>query len=476
MGDVRVALAGALSSRRAEMPELIRVDQYYRGIQDRPYIPKRAEAEFGGMVTKSLENWLPLIVSTVAQNLRVEGYRRSDKPEDLEPWGYWADNLMDSRQAQVHRAALTFGKAYVSVMPGTSPITGQPAPVIRPMSPLSVTGFSEDPDADWLDLVVRSLGKVVQGEDTFLRWEVWDDEAVSEVWQPEGTDDPAEWRVVASEAHGMDRCPVVVFRNRWADSPTTMTHELGEVSPLMPIQDRINSTTFDMLVAQSYSAFRQRWATGIQIPKDPKTGRPVETFQAAVDRVWATPGDKVRFGEFEQTDLSGYLSSREAAIKAMAAIAQVPPHSFASGVANISADALTALETGLSRKVHERQTIFGEAWGQVFRLAAYAVGDASNAQDTEARVIWHDAEARSLSQTVDALGKAHQMLGVPQQALWERIPGVTTFDVEAWRALKVQEDEAAERRGLSLIMGADHTGRDTEQDAGPVASDYVAAA
>jgi hypothetical protein len=35
-----------------------------------------------------------------------------------------------------------------------------------------------------------------------------------------------------------------------------------------------------------------------------------------------------------------------------------------------------------------------------------------------ARVSWQDMSVRSLSQAVDAYGKAAQMLGVPEQALW----------------------------------------------------------
>jgi hypothetical protein len=60
--------------------------------------------------------------------------------------------------------------------------------------------------------------------------------------------------------------------------------------------------------------------------------------------------------------------------------------------------------------------------------------------DTSAQVVWRDTEARSLAATVDALGKLTQMLGVPPQSLWERIPGVTQQDVEAWKAQAATAD------------------------------------
>lgn len=47
--------------------------------------------------------------------------------------------------------------------------------------------------------------------------------------------------------------------------------------------------------------------------------------------------------------------------------------------------------------------------------------------------MWRDTEARSLSTTVDALGKLAQMLNVPVEELWERVPGVTKTDVDRWR-------------------------------------------
>jgi hypothetical protein len=60
-----------------------------------------------------------------------------------------------------------------------------------------------------------------------------------------------------------------------------------------------------------------------------------------------------------------------------------------------------------------------------------------------AEVRWRDTEARSLSQTVDALGKLSALLHVPEQELWERVPGVTQQDVARWRAAAKANDSLA---------------------------------
>src|SRR5690606_16802977 len=57
----------------------------------------------------------------------------------------------------------------------------------------------------------------------------------------------------------------------------------------LPLIDAINKTMLDMLVASEYTAAPQRWATGVEIPLDPKTGLPMKTYQSGADRLWTAP-------------------------------------------------------------------------------------------------------------------------------------------------------------------------------------------
>lgn len=51
-----------------------------------------------------------------------------------------------------------------------------------------------------------------------------------------------------------------------------------------------------------------------------------------------------------------------------------------------------------------------------------------------------------MSQAVDALGKAAQMLLIPPSALWARIPGVEKSDVEEWMELAEAGDPIQKMR------------------------------
>ena len=186
-----------------------------------------------------------------------------------------------------------------------------------------------------------------------------------------------------------------------------------------------------MPTAEQFAAFRQRWVSGMVV--EDEEGRPRAPFQAAVDRLWVAESNETKFGEFSQTDLGGYLKSAEETIRHIATASQTPPHNLLGQMANLSAEALNAARDGLNSKIAERKSTFGEAHEQTLRLAARAAGETSGWNDTSAQVVWRDTESRSLAQTVDALGKLTQMLQVPPEVLWERIPGVTQQDVERWK-------------------------------------------
>jgi hypothetical protein len=198
----------------------------------------------------------------------------------------------------------------------------------------------------------------------------------------------------------------------------------GEVEQLFELQNQVDLTTFALLVAQHYGAFRQRAIIGWVADSEEVA------LKASAQRLWQFEDPDVKLFEFGQTDLGGYLESREASLRHAASLSQTPVHELLGSLVNLSAEALVAAEAGYRRKVAERQIIFGEAWEQTLEVAGAMAGLPI---DPTSEVRWRDTESRALAATVDALGKMAQMLGIPPQELWDRIPGVTQQDVERWR-------------------------------------------
>lgn len=381
------------------------------------YLPRDARSTMRDFAAKSRTNYLPLVVDVLAQSMRVVGYRPARASEESPAWDIWQANGFDARQSGVIRSTLRYGTSYVVVTPG------DPAPVMRGVAAMSLTAAYAEDDDDWPMWALRGMGGG--------SYRLYDAEQVYYL----GVEDDT-WKFIESREHGLGVCPVVRFRDRMEIDDEL---PLGVVEALIPIQHRLDETVFGLLTAQHFAAFRQRAIIGWEVPKD-ADGNPVAPLDASARKVWTFADPDVKVQDLGETDITRYIASKDAAVRDMSAISQLPPQAFLGAVANMSAEALAAAEAGKDRRAQEIETSMGESFEQMLRLASLAAGDTTGAEDTSSEVRWADTTARSLAQAVDALGKAAQMLGVPPQGLWHMIPGVTDQDLQRWEALAAQGD------------------------------------
>lgn len=408
------------------------IRQYWKGRQQLPaVIPSSAPAEVRQMARIARVNVCDIVVEALTQSTFVDDFR-AEVNEDgqrldrsLSVWDVWQANRFDRRQEGVHRAAYGYGTSYVTVLPG------DPVPKMAGKSPRHMTAlYGEDPD--WPTWALENAGRGL--------WKLYDDEAIYYV----GTESNSlRLNHLETRIHGMGICPVVRYRDAEdldADDEVASGfghHDvgivLGQVAPLIKLQDQIDLTTFNLLVAQHYTAFRQRYIMGWVADSEQ------QKMKAAASQLWTFEDhpDDVQAGEFSQTDLSGYIKSREASLRHSATLSQTPVHELTGELVNLSAEALAAAEAGRDRKVDLRQTSLGESHEQTFQLVGMLIGEEIPA---DSEVVWRDTSASAFSAQVDALGKLSQMLGVPPQELWERVPGTTRQEIERWKASAAEGD------------------------------------
>ena len=420
--------------RKSEGEKLDRIHDYWRGKQDYPILPANTPREVKHLAAMSRVNMAKLVVDVLAQALFVDGFREPRAAvNDQAVWAIWQANRMDARQIGVHRATAAYGASYMVVAPGT------PHSVLRGRSPRRMTTLFDELDDEW---PVYALDANVQG--TTVSYRLYDDQAVyflEDRVERYRLDNALELtedvEFLGASEHGLGVCPVVRFRNQEdLDDDSCL---LGEIEPVIPLQDQIDHTTFGLMVAQHFQSFKQRYIIGWAAATE------AAAAQTAASRMWAFEDTDVKVGEFGEVNLGGYLDSRTATTELLATISQTPPHHLLGKLVNLSAEALAAAEVGQRRKVAERETTWGESWEQTLRLAADAEG--IEVSDS-AEVRWRDTEARSMAQTVDALGKIAQMLGVPVQELWPMIPGVSDQDIERWRVTAQQQDALTSLTGM----------------------------
>lgn len=433
-----------ITTNRDEDTRLATVAEYLTGTYaPKAYIPRKAGsraalAEYMGILQRSRQPVLSLVVDSLGQNLFVDGYRPKRSSENMPGWDHWQANRMDARQAMLHRSSIAYGASYLVILPGN------PVPIWRPVSPRRMRAvYADRVNDEW---PIYALESWTEGTPNgpVQRLRLYDAEATYSLTRSQGLGRVDAVTVDKVEEHGTGVCPVVRYLGD-ADLDGTA---VGEVEPLIPLQDQLDAATFHIEMAQQYAVHRQRWVTGMAVPED-DDGNPVEPFKAAIDRLFVAEDSDTKFGEFAQTEIKSWLDAREATLRAIAIKSQTPPGYMLGQMANLSAEALAATEAPAQRRSGSYRTSFGESHEQAFRLDALQSGDEVGWLDMAAQVVWRDTESRSLAQVADALGKMAAQLGVPARGLWEKIPGVTDQDLAQWEELR--STQAAESARLAAV-------------------------
>ena len=423
-----------------------RFDAYYRGRQGRRFIGTKYRELFAKIFEGYAENFCGVVVDAVEERLDIEGFRfprptpgaiasnpdaaDGGEPDsiastDADAWRIWQDNGLDARSQIAHTEALVKSVVYVLVSPfprervfGRSPrITIEdPCSTIVELAPGTterIVGMKR-----WTD-AAGTLLATLYFPDRIEKWRArerrWANQYSSGVtgqvtWE-ERYVDGEPWPL----PHTLGVVPLVPLVNR----PRLDGSGQSEIEQIIPIQDAINTIAINELVASETAAFPQKWATGIEIPIDPETGKPTEPWKPDIDAIMATKVADAKFGQFVAAELAQYGGAIDARIKRIASITRTPYHYFLDhGGQPPSGTSLRSSETGLVRKARRRSRQFGEGWEEVMRLAFKTLGD-DRAGISDAATVWANPESLTESEHMDALSKARTSLLVPLEVLWE---------------------------------------------------------
>jgi hypothetical protein len=202
--------------------------------------------------------------------------------------------------------------------------------------------------------------------------------------------------VFAGDSLEQIRTPHSELRNPYNVVPLfhfSNTSEIGtfgksELQQAIPIQNGLNKAVLDMLVAMEYSAFRQRWVTGLEV-EYADDGTPIPPFKGGVDRIWLSSNPAANFGDFNTTDLDQFLKVKDSFRIDMAGVTGTPLHYFLQNERGFaSAEALSRAEARFLAKVRDRQKAFGQTWA---RLMSFALEIAGLGKDIRIQTRWDDA-------------------------------------------------------------------------------------
>ena len=380
--------------------------------------------KFRRMAGLATTNLTGLAVEATAERMNVEGIRIGDEPNaDKGVWDdVWQRSNFDAGSQDAITSALVYGRSFVSVGP---PVGG------------AATLNYEDPRQ-----VIVAHGNSGERICAFKRFtDEWTGRTFGTMYFPdsvvkmvrEGNEPNHRWLARDGEqsvvANPFGEVPFFELQNKLTGSVRS------EVAPLEVPQLLLNQTMFNIEAIAEWGAFRQKWATGIEVAIDPVTNKPIPPFEANVSKLFVG-GDGAQFGDFNATDLTPHINLAREIAAHMARLSRVPITYFLSNISNLGGDALALLISGLVLKCERRVKGYEPAFEGAVGLALRAMGDSRGAGNIEAK--WADMETRSMAQSADAAVKlttGDDPVITPQTAQ-EKFLGMTQTERDrddAWR-------------------------------------------
>lgn len=450
--QMTVRLRAKIERRRAAARKW---SEYYDGEHPLLFASPEFQSQTGGLFEGFSDNWCAVVPDATVERLMPLGFRLEDGTIDRAADKAWRRSECDVEIGLALLEALITGRSYALVWKPdgiTTEITFEHAAnaVVE-----YVPGRRR----------VRAAGLKV--------WRDWDSEFATLFtpdmvyrWQRPSRDGGQWTGRTAGLSRGepshipnpLKAVPLVELPNR------SRLHgpPRSELVTVVPLQDAVNTLWAHLMTASDGLALPARAVLGMDRPVreivDAESGEvvgeedlPLDKFRS--DRLLWLERDTARIAEFSAADLNNYLEVIGVAVEHIGAQTRTPPTYLTGQLVNVSADALAASEAGLVAKVTERQRHFGAGLREVMRLEALAAGETARAEALAlGSVVWRDPQFRSDAQYADALTKL-KAINVPDEALWERIPGVTPDEIERWKRMRDDQADAIVGGNVASLFG-----------------------
>ena len=377
------------------------LDRYYTGTQPLAFMAPEASEALGGRFGRMSSNIPRLAVTSLAERLRVTGFRTN--VDDSAAWTDWKRNDLDQLAGVVHREALTLGQSFAIVW-----ADGQGRPQVSVESARTMAVI-RDPETRQVTAAVK-------------RWET-DTSTEASLFLPDrvvrytsaSRNSITGFRQIETTPNPLGVVPVVVFSN----GDRLLNEGVSELDDLIPLVDSLNKTLADLMVSSEFAGRPRRWATGIELDRD-EEGNAINPIPDGPRTMYSELAD-TKFGQLPGADLGSYEASVRIILGQIMAVSALPAHYIGITTSNpVSADALRASEASLTARAEARQAQFGRSWEWVARLML-AVRTGRNVEDIEADVKWADAATRSTAQEADAVVKLVQAGILPVSVALERL-------------------------------------------------------
>lgn len=396
----------ALQTLSANAERYARTERYYDGDHDLRFATEKFKTTFGDLFREFALNLCPIVCDSVADKLSVAGFSVDSGPTEA---GRDADLLWRKRRmpivsGEVHREALKNGDAYVIVWPDAA---GEAVFHPNRASQIAVR-YDEESSTE-----ITQAAKCWRAEDGRIRLNLFFPDRIERyiTRRKEETRFPDAKEFTAYDSaveNPFGKVPVFHFANNAGIGMLGRS----ELDAAIPIQDGLNKAVLDMLVAMEFSAYRQRWAAGIEIEYD-ADGKAIAPFRSGVEHLWIAGDANARFGDFESARLDQFIKVKDSFRTDIASVTGTPLFYFLQQAGTFpSGESLRQASARFIAKVRIRQLAYGQVWADAMSFARRIEGR----PDARFVTLWQDPSPLSEREILENLILKKQ-LGLPQAQL-----------------------------------------------------------
>jgi hypothetical protein len=391
--------------------------EYVEGDQPLSFATEKFRSAFGAIFRAFAINYCALVVGIINDHIVLKNVRHEKDDENIQNLisRIFERNYLAPLSKTVHAEALITGQSAIIVWPDES---GFPTFFPNRGDQIVVITDNDDPSAPIAAVKMWKIDDKNAGITVYFPDRIEKYAAETGLMETIVSKQSLERRRVSGEPwpvpNPYGRVPVFpLYNNR------DLRGFSSEIRDIIPLQNALNKTWMDLLVAMEFQAIPLRWVAGLDVEIDPTTGRPVPPFVPGADRIWAVPYEGAKFGQFEPADLSPFLEVASGIVQHIAALSRIPVHYLIPPTAIWpSGEALWASMQGFERYIQTKRGEFGRSWQEAVQFALKIMG--KNVDIEEMTVIWDSvAPVRDIEKYSAQLLKGR--LGVPREQLLKEI-------------------------------------------------------
>lgn len=421
MPKVNPDLDWAIADVKRRLPDLRLFKDYDHGDHRLAFATDKFRNTFGSLFQEFADNLCDDVVDAMTDRLQITSWSSSDNTLAAAAEKAWTRNRGESRTGAIHRHGFRDGDGFAIVQEGKD---GRGRIWKQDPRQIAVRWSDEDPDEMALGARIWKVGGRyrinLMYPDRLERYASAGQGAGGALpgptaFKPLAAGDPL-LRTDDEATQEWDAIPLFHF-------PNGEVSEYGRsmLGPVIPLQDALNKSLADMLVAMEFNAYPQRWATGIQTKVNPVTGVEEDPFQAGPGTVFWTSKEGASFGQFDAAVMDGFLNVQKSFRLEIARKGAMPAHDLnsADGAAPPSGVALLVAEGRTVKRGKDRIRDWTPEHKRM--MAANLTIDLSRPVDPdELELEWAPVETRDMKALLEEL-TLKKDLGVPKEQLFQEM-------------------------------------------------------